>query len=106
MKNFRTKLENGSVLHFQDKLSHLEESMAFLWIDYMQIDFEFHYRSGDKQLTVIREFHINSDNHFVRDIEKALFNYLSSLGYFELCYEDGIPCLTKTINFTSVSNPE
>lgn len=60
------------------------------------VDFEFHCY-GPK-ITVLREFHINHENPLVRAYEQALFNYLVSMAEFELCYEDGIPCLTKTFN--------
>lgn len=65
--------------------------------DYLTIDFEFHYYKDLKKTTLFREFHIDSPDPLTRAIEQALFLKFCSYGYFDICYEDGIPCLSKTI---------
>ncbi len=95
MKNpyYKVKLDNGKILLFQES-----QPQSTLTIDdYFTIDFEFHVNTKTHNLVLLREFHINDPDHLVRATEQALFNLLVSFAYFDLCFEDGYPCLTKTI---------
>ena len=96
---FKDVLPNGDNITFNHSDMDSETKMSTVNINYLEADFEFHQFKTDQgvKLNFFREFHIESSNPLTAAIEQALFNYFASLCYFELCYEDGIPCLTKTI---------
>ena len=59
-------------------------------------DFEYHkYDCG--KITLFREFHLNSSNPLISALDKAILDLCLQYCIFELCYEDGIPCLSLTI---------
>lgn len=62
------------------------------------IDFGIHKKHGtDNQYRVFREMHIHSENPQAAQYELQLLSLLLSYCYFELSYEDGIPCLSQII---------
>jgi hypothetical protein len=96
MKSQTIKTPSGKIITFipgTDYMSILQTE------DYMAFDFELHPDRNDATKAIaFREFHIYAAEPLIRNYEQALLNYCLSFGLFELCYEDGIPCLTHTFN--------
>lgn len=69
---------------------------------FFTIDFEFHqYKDSSGKpthITLLREFHIDSTDPSTAAFEKAALILMLKYHVFELCFEDGIPCLAITIN--------
>lgn len=94
MKTLTWKTENGKELLFK----RIENGQSTLTVDCATYDFEFHYYKELNKLTLFREFHTQSTCLLTAQLEQTLFNYLVSLNFFDLCYEDGLPCLSRTFH--------